>query len=322
MRKISSLAIMAIAFFVISCEQKQKKKPTEEKDDTSVSFPAEMVEFEPISQNPLFAGTDADSWDRNIRERGFILHDEGKYKLWYTGYNDSITKKRFVGLALSDDGIQWERFSDSPILEDVWVEDMFVLKHDGMYYMFAEGENDVAHLLISKNGVDWEPKGKLNLLKANGTPLDPGPYGTPTVWVEDGEKYLFYERNDLGIWLAKSDDFKTWTNVQDEPVLKMGPEKYDEAAVAANQIVKYQGNYYMFYHGSDNPDWHKTDVTALWSSNVAVSKDLVHWTKYPGNPIVAGDHSSNIMVFNGKEHILYTTHDQIWRYNPKKSNSN
>ncbi|MEX0361289.1 MAG: hypothetical protein AB3N10_09950, partial [Allomuricauda sp.] len=227
----------------------------------------------------------------------------------------------FLGLALSNDGIIWDRYQDGAILADEWVEDMFVLKHEGLYYMFAEGMHDVAKYLVSPDGITWTPKGKLTVLKTDGTPLDEGPYGTPTVWVENGEKYLFYERNDLGVWLAKSEDFKTWTNVQDEPILQIGPGEYDEAAVAANQIVKYEDNYYMFYHGSNNPDWAKTGVTALWTSNVAMSKDLIHWVKYPNNPIVDGDHSSNIVVFNGKEYILYTTHDKVWRYDPIHSNS-
>ena len=73
----------------------------------------------------------------------------------------------------------------------------------------------------------------------------------------------------------------------------------------------------MYYHASTNPDWMKPGVAALWTSNVAMSIDLINWTKYPHNPIVEGDHSSPIMVFNGKGYKLFTMHDEVWLYNSK-----
>ena len=89
------------------------------------------------------------------------------------------------------------------------------------------GRNDVAHLLTSMDRVHWEEQGKLDIRTTLSKPLPPGPYGTPTVWIEGDTWYLFYERNDEGIWLATSKDRKVWTNVQDEPVIQMGPEPYD-----------------------------------------------------------------------------------------------
>ena len=47
---------------------------------------------------------------------------------------------------------------------------------------------------------------------------------------------------------------------------------------------------------------------------MAVSSDLVHWEKYPGNPIVEGDHSSPILVPDRDKYRLYTMHDQVWIY--------
>ena len=196
---------------------------------------------------------------------------------------------------------------------------MHVIKHNGLYYMMAEGRNDITHLLTSKDGVEWYEKGDIKILKTNGEPIDEGPYGTPTIWIEDGVNYLFYERNDLAIWLAKSEDFMEWTNVQDDPVLERGPEEYDKGAVAANQILKYNGRYYMYYHASTSSDWMDPNAQAVWSSNVAVSSNLIDWEKYDQNPIVDGDHSSPIVVFDEKtkEYILYTMHDIVWRYNPQ-----
>ena len=127
---------------------------------------------------------------------------------------------------------------------------------------------------------------------------------------ENGIWYLFYERDDSGIWLATSKDLKTWTNVQDEPVLKCGPEPYDKFAVAMNQVIKYKGLYYGYYHASAFKDWHE------WSTNVAVSKDLIHWKKYANNPIVDSNKSSGILVNDGTRYRLYTMHPEVNVYFP------
>ncbi len=309
--------LLQIAFAILLLGASCKDKKTEPvQTDTAENFPSAMVQFTPYSQNPVFEGTHTDTWDDKIRERGYILFENGLYKMWYTGLNYDLSDQMFLGYATSADGIEWERQTEQPILPESWIEDMQVFTYEDNYYMVAEGVGDIAHLLTSPDGISWEDHGDLSILKVNGEPISEGPYGTPTVWVENGKKYLFYERNDMGIWLATSEDFKTWTNVQDEPVLEMGPTPYDAEAVAANQIVKYEGKYYMFYHGSSNPDWMKPGTGALWSSNVAQSADLVHWTKFPGNPIVEGDHSSPILIFDGSDYLLYTMHDKVWRYEP------
>jgi len=135
----------------------------------------------------------------------------------------------------------------------VWTEDVFVLKHEGLFHMFAEGVGDVAHRLTSPDGVRWEEQGRLDIRKRSGEPLSAGAYGTPTVWVEGGTSYLFYERDDKGIWLATSKDLRVWTNVQDEPVIAPGPEAYDRHALALNQVVRYRGRYYGVYHANADP---------------------------------------------------------------------
>lgn len=303
-------AILLVLLAMPACKSKQKSFDTLK---TLEDFPREMVEFTPYEHNPIFSGTHQETWDKLIRERGFILHEDGMYKMWFTGYNGSDTVPKYLGYATSDDGIKWTRFPKNPIFNEKWTEDMFVTKYEGKYYMYAEGRNDVAHMLTSNDGIKWQEQGDLKILTSKGETI-PGPYGTPSVWIENGKWYLFYERNDAGIWLAVSDDHITWKNIQDEPVLSLGPATYDKGAVAANQVIKFEDKYYMFYHGSSNYGWSQPGVTSIWTSNVAMSTDLIHWVKYPRNPIVEGDHSSPILVPDGGKFRLYTMHSDVWLY--------
>lgn len=300
------LHLSLLLLLVTSCNNQPKR--TTEPANNKV-FPSEVVEFVPYKSNPVFTASAKDAWDKRIRERGYILFEDSIYKMWYTGYNDDDTVVKHLGYATSRDGIHWERYAKNPIFSEKWTEDMCVIKNSGRYYMFAEGRNDVAHSLVSDDGINWQEEGDLSIRTTDGKPI-PGPYGTPVVWLEKGKWYLFYERNDEGIWLAESKDHRDWTNIQDEPVITKGPAKYDFGAVAANQVVKHKGRYYIYYHAAADPMM----VATAWSSNVAMSEDLIHWVKYGKNPIVEGDHSSPITVWDGTAYRLYTMHPQVHLY--------
>ena len=101
---------------------------------------------------------------------------------------------------------------------------------------------------------------------------------------------------------------KVWKNVQDEPVLKPGPSKADGLMIAMNQIVKHDGRYYAYYHGSGSEK-----KPRKWASCLAVSSDLVHWKKFPGNPLqpVGENKSSGILVRSKSGLRLYTMHDRV-----------
>ncbi len=271
-------------------------------------FPAELVKFKPYPHNPVFGPGKPGDWDEAIRERGWILKDNNTYHLWYTGYKTTGEVSMRLGHATSPDGIQWKRDPKNPIYQKHWVEDMMVVKHMGTFYMFAEGKHDQAQLLRSEDGIHWTRQGQLDVRLKNGKPIEAGPYGTPTAYYEKGVWYLFYERADSGIWLATSKDMKVWTNLQDDPVIALGPGKYDAEMIAVNQVIKDRGRYYAYYHGSGS-----TAKPRLWSPAVASSTDLIHWTKYEGNPLrkPAENRSSGIVVPVGKQFRFYTMHGKV-----------
>ena len=304
------LAALAVAFLVARPAAAEEPKAA-----SAQAFPPELVNFTAYGSNPIFKGAGPGHWDVKIRERGWILKEGDLYRMWYTGFDGTREGIKQLGYATSRDGIHWERWPNNPIDRDHWVEDMMVLKHNGTYYMFAEGTGDEAQLLTSPDGINWKREGRLDVRQTNGQPISPGPYGTPFVLVEDGTWYLFYERGDLGVWLATSRDRKVWTNVQDDPVIKLGPGEYDRVMIALNQIIKHKGRYYALLHGSGDEQRPR-----LWSTTVAVSDDLIHWTKYPGNPLFPVDQnkSSGVWVHDGEGFRLYTMHDEVNLHLPRR----
>ncbi len=272
-------------------------------------LPLASMRWEPIVSTPVFTGHDG-HWDAKIRERGWIIRDKESWKLWYTGYDPTLQMPVMrLGYATSPDGLTWTRQTiDKPLIDDLWVEDMMVVRHDGRYLMFAEGLHDQAQLLESSDGVQWTRRGTIEIRLTNGQPIPPGPYGTPTAWFEDGVWNLFYERRDLGIWLAQSKDLKIWTNVSDDPLIVPGPEKYDQLMIAMNQVEKIDGRYIAVLHGTGTPQKPRE-----WCTFMAESRDLRTWSKLASNPLlpVPENKSSGQLVFDGKDWRLYTMHDKV-----------
>ncbi len=272
------------------------------------TFPPELVEFGAPPGQLIFSAGGEGEWDAALRERGWILRDGDEWRLWYTGYDGTREGLKQLGLATSSDGIDWKRHSANPLINDFWVEDVQVHKHEGRYVMFAEGLHDQAQWLSSADGLTWKREGTLDIRLMSGEPIPPGPYGTPTVWHEAGTWYLFYERRDAGIWLATSRDLRTFTNISDDPVLTPGPEEYDRRFIALNQIIRHAGRYYAYYHGSgsaDNPQ--------LWAPAIATSTNLLHWEKFADNPLRPPEvnQSSGIVVPEGDGYRFYTMHGEV-----------
>lgn len=315
-RRFRSLVSLAILLIVLAGLLRGmpavEPSPGTIQEESSAEFPAELVEFVADAANPIFKAEGPGHWDVKIRERGWILREGDAWHLWYTGYDGTREGIRQLGYATSPDGVHWTPHPDNPLCAGQWVEDMMVIKRGDTYYMFAEGLHDEAQLLTSQDRVHWKREGTLDIRTTDGKPLSKGPFGTPTAWLENDTWHLFYERQDAGVWLATSRDLKTWTNVQDEPVLLPGPDPYDRQMIAMNQIIKHDGAYFAYYHGSNGEGSPRT-----WNIDVARSTDLLHWQKYPGNPIVAGNKSSGIVVFDGRQFRLYTMHEAIDLYLPR-----
>jgi len=281
---------------------------------TSLPFPPELTSFAALAAKPVFTGAPG-QWDAFIRERGWIVVENGIWKLYYTGY-DSPDGIRRLGLATSPDGLAWTRHPNNPLVKDQWIEDMMIVKDGDLFYMFAEGKDDQAHLFTSRDGLAWTRVGQLDIRMTNGEPLSPGPFGTPTAFKEKDTWNLFYERNDKGVWLARSKSLDRWVNVQDEPVLVPGPDEYDRDLIDMNQVIKHKELYYAFYHGSKN---HPDKSKRRWCTCLAASDDLIHWHKYPKNPLVplAENKSSGIVVPVENGYRLYTMHPAVWAFGRK-----
>ena len=147
----------------------------------SGGFPRELVDWVPYEGNPLFAGTGQDTWDREIRERGFILREGDAWRLWYTGYDSTARARRSRSATPPRrDGLRWTRHPRNPVFDGVWTEDVFVVSHAGRLPHVRGGDGRrraPAHVGGRRR---WEEQGRLDIRTRSGEPLSAGAYGTPS----------------------------------------------------------------------------------------------------------------------------------------------
>ena len=116
---------------------------------------------------------------------------------------------------------------------------------------------------------------KTNQVKKSGNPIFPG-------WYADPEIHIF--NNNYWVYPTYSDDYK------DVPANRS--ELTDlQKATQKNTI---------------NKGYLRQTFLDAFSS-----KDLVHWQKFAGNPIIAGNRSSGIVVREDDGLRLYTMHEQV-----------
>ena len=92
MEKITYLLLVLIIF---GC---QTKKETENKIDAKSEiseFPNELVNFTSFDKNPVFSSTGTNTWDRTIRERGYILRTDSIYQCGIPGITILLHKPNF-----------------------------------------------------------------------------------------------------------------------------------------------------------------------------------------------------------------------------------
>ena len=243
-----------------------------------------LVGWKPSLANPVLPAGPAGAWDEHIRERMWVLHEDGAYHAWYCGWQGPYVKNRpnllHLGYATSPDGIRWTKHPGNPVFDKRWTEDICVVKDGETYYVYAEDESDgdtSIHLLTSTDKVNWLPRG--NVLEAiPGSPWEDDWVGTPVVFKIGPEWHMLYEGGAPGyIGLAHSVNGSDWTRDARSPVMTTANSKqWERRAVVPQSLVRVNSTWHLFYHANNG----------TWQTGVATSRDLIHWKRYGSNPIM------------------------------------
>jgi len=207
--------------------------------------------------------------------------------MYYTGARAGDNRTSALGLAVSGDGVRWKRHKVNPIWEykhwDNFLRDVRVYQFDGevgywLYYSDGDRHIDLAR---SADGIRWTNHEHNPILK----PSQP--------W----EHYVMQQRilkiNDVWhMWYstygpkprvtgyATSRDGIHWDKFEQNPVLPLGkPGQWDDYSAFQPFVFCQDGYFHMIYNGSSK----RNRTGYRWG--YAWSKDGIHWTKSPDNPV-------------------------------------
>jgi len=168
-----------------------------------------------------------------------------------------------IGYAVSTDGLRWNRMSD-PVMsphngrEDYrGVEDPRVTPLNGRFYMTytAYGVNSFFPMIAqSENLITWEDVGPLEKAQNKDHVLFPE---------KINGRYAILHRRSPNIWIAFSDDLRTWTDHQ----IIMTPREdndWDAKSIGSNGVpVKTEHGWLLFYHGYGEEHIYRQSVALL-----------------------------------------------------------
>ncbi len=166
----------------------------------------------------------------------------------------------YIGLAISEDGIRFEKHAGNPIIVGTEPE---VVLHEGRIYLFFQRKTADGYFQIyysqSDDGIHFSeepPHLVFGPSKQSGT-FDQFSISTIRIWAEGDLFYMAYGGCDRyfdypgAIGLARSHDLRNWERYPGNPILERGlPGSWDEGALWFATILKVGHTYYLCYEGT------------------------------------------------------------------------
>lgn len=216
------------------------------------------------------------AWEADEINRPTVICRDGQYLMWYSGQMKPYREdgRSVIGLAVSGDGIHWERRQEPVMAPDqAWEQQAIMCPHvlydedDGKYKMwYAAGcnhEPDAIGYADSQDGIHWVKHPDNPVLAPDPNQLwEQHKVVAPCVLKEDGWFYMFYvghlheERAQVG--LARSRDGMTgWEKHLENPLICPTEGDWDSVAVYKPFVLKVGNRWMMWYNGAayDEPIW-------------------------------------------------------------------
>lgn len=193
------------------------------------------------------------AFDEKSVDIPFVFRHGGRFHMVYTGY-DGIGYQS--ALAVSDDLLHWQH--ERIILPRLGRDSTRWDRGGGaVTWMIKESDSlwDVP-TLKKVNGRYW---GVYHAYPGEG--YETGPAQISLIWCE---------KEDLSEWHRLEEPVFSWRE----------GEAWEKGGLYKACIIRHEGRWLMFYNAKDE--------AAAWTeqTGVAFSEDLMHWTRYTGNPVL------------------------------------
>jgi hypothetical protein len=205
-----------------------------------------------------------------------ILDVEGKKYMYYIGWNAGTTVgyRLAIGLAISDDGITFRKYSTGPVMDRSIVDNClcaspFVIREDdgwkmwyvsGTHWELINGKPEPFYHIkyaSSADGINWDREG---IVCIDYDDFTEG-ISRPCVLKTEEGYIIFYSfrnntdyrnnsKNAYRIGYATSRDGIAWERKDEQIGIAAADTGWDSEMVAYPYVVPFGGRYYMLYNGN------------------------------------------------------------------------
>lgn len=213
------------------------------------------------SRNPVLTPGAPGEWDSVSVHDPRVLYDNKEYWMWYSGFDGN---KWRIGLAISGDGMHWQKSEKNPIMDagppgswdEAGVAYSTVLFLKDVFYMWYQGldRNGIWRIgrASSRDGVAWI-KGEANpVLSPEGNGWDGDKVLAPSVFFSGGSYHIWYTGGPKwAIGYAVSDDGITWRKKGSPVVFPSDTSTWDSQQILTSAAAIDGGKPVLWYAGRD-----------------------------------------------------------------------
>lgn len=201
----------------------------------------------------------------------------GKVFLYYSAHSQK--QPHSVALAISEDGVHFEKYEHNPIIPDAVAPEV-VLK-DGkvclFYQRWTKGSFGVSkfYMCRSDDGLHFDVSAEREVMAPQA-----GCHSVSTnrIYCEDGYYYSFFGKNlkfkdyPESIGIARSRDLLSWEVGSSDVITRGEPGAWDEGALWFATVYRHKGKYYLWYEGTGTGNGRGTPEQ-IAASDKAVNED-------------------------------------------------
>ena len=287
-----------------------------------------QIVWEKHESNPILEEGETGEWDDHSAYGPMVIYHDDMYKMYYTGRNGNIYQ---VGLATSDDGINWTKDIKNPIMSTenpcTWDSNRSVgsvISVDDTLRLWYQGwnmgmENDMIGYAWSLDGIIWYPRACPVLENGESGDWDDQQVFGPNVYFDGSTYHMWYSGSEDGqhhkIGYATSGNGIDWNKYTGNPIIGKGePGTFYSEKVFYSYVTHDGYKFSMWFNGNNG---YNTNV------GYAESSDGIAWDIFT-YPVLSNGYSGEwdyrhvqtpcVIIEDGKYKMWYGGYDfDRWR---------
>ena len=240
--------------------------------DISYAESIDGLSWEVLSNGPVLTAGDPGSWDDYTVGMGYVIKDDGIYKMYYIGMQEPLSGMRQIGLATSTNGIDWIKRPD-PVLttnfDEFYLGVHSILRVNGAYYMYYDSSpmnsyfDFVINLTTSPDGINWTRYSGNPVLVSDQNWEGISVRHATLVNEANSYKMIYSNETQSGLGMAYSSDGINWLKEPLNPIFSLNDLHNNWAMKISYPCFGRYGNQYRIYYTG-------TDQNYVWNLAVAI----------------------------------------------------